>query len=370
MIKAVKIFLLTALFCGGAALFAADSKAEQAYSEGRKLYLDGEYYDAAAKFQESFFMADTPVVRANSLLAQIGAYRMCELYYREFLAIEKLLERYPEYADCNALIRREFEIAEMFRTGTREPAFWALRWIPWLKDADRTEEVFQAVLKRAPFAPEAARAHMNLALYYEFDGRTAQSLAELRKILKNHPKSPESKYARLALANGLFELSKRGDGDSRLVNEAIAEFREFCRLYPEASPEELAFAQQVAGSCDWTALRDFYAGLELLTPRWAAMLHSPAPAFSDDLIRMTRCGIERYWLQAISDLDLISRVKMIIAGTLLVGHLGGEPIRTAQLYSKEIDNSIDNLEAILDATYTHPALTDCHLLGLLQSIRA
>lgn len=256
MIKAAKIFLLTALLCSGVALFAADSKAEQAYSEGRKLYLDGEYYDAAAKFQESFFMADTPVIRANSLLAQIGAYRMCELYYREFLAIEKLLERYPEYADCNALIRREFEIAEMFRTGTREPAFWALRWIPWLKDADRTVEVFQAVLKRAPFAPEAARAHMNLALYYEFDGRTAQSLAELRKILKNHPKSPESKYARLALANGLFELSKRGDGDSRLVNEAIAEFREFCRLYPDASPEELAFAQNtIAKARDIQAVR-------------------------------------------------------------------------------------------------------------------
>jgi lysine-N-methylase len=140
----------------------------------------------------------------------------------------------------------------------------------------------------------------------------------------------------------------------------------------EAAPwdpaEELAFARQVAVDGDWAALRDFYSGLEILTPRWKEMFQSPAPIFTTDLLRMTRCGIERYWLQAISDLDLISRVKMIIAGTLLVGHLGGDPIRTAQLYSKEIDNSIDNLEAILDATYTHPALTDCHLLSLLQSL--
>jgi lysine-N-methylase len=132
--------------------------------------------------------------------------------------------------------------------------------------------------------------------------------------------------------------------------------------------EELAFARQVAGDCDWSALRDLYAGLEILTPRWEAMLHSPAPSFPNVLVRMVRCGIERYWLQAVSDLDLICRVKMIIAGTLLVGHLGGEPAVTAQLYSKEIDNSIDNLEAILDAAYTHTALTDRHLLGLLQSI--
>lgn len=255
MIKAGKIFFLTVLLSSCAVLFAAE-KAEQAYSEGRKLYLDGRYYDAAEKFRESFFMADVPVVRANSLLAQVGAYRMCKLYFREFQAIETLLGRYPEYADCDALIKREFEIAEMFRTGTREPAFWALRWIPWLKDADRTEEVYDAVLKRAPFAPEAARAHMNLALYYEFDGQTSKSLEQLRKILQNHPKSPESKYARLALANGLFELSKRGDGDNRLVNEAVAEFREFCRLYPDASQEELAFARNtIARARDIQAVR-------------------------------------------------------------------------------------------------------------------
>lgn len=132
--------------------------------------------------------------------------------------------------------------------------------------------------------------------------------------------------------------------------------------------EELAFARQAAGDWDWNTLRSFYSELDILTPRWAALLQSPAPSFPESLSRMLRCGIERYWLQAISDLDLICRVKMIIAGTLLVGHLGGDPMVTAQLYSKEIDNSIENLEAVLDAAYSHPALTDRHLLGLLQSI--
>ena len=92
-----------------------------------------------------------------------------------------------------------------------------------------------------------------------------------------------------------------------------------------------------------------------------------ASAFPDRLLRMVRCSVERYWLQALSDFDLVSRVKMIVAAALLVGHLGGNPATTAQLYSKEIDNSIDNVETILDSTYTHPALTDRHLLGLIFS---
>lgn len=198
-------------------------------------------------------------------------------------------------------------------------------------------------------------------------------------VVQEVPESGEADYDRLDM-----EILQRTRAHALQILEAhpFAEALTLLLLYgyraqdeldgSEAAPwdptEELAFARQVADACDWAALRDFYSGLEILTPRWNEMLQSPAPNFSTNLLRMTHCGIERYWLQAISDLDLISRVKMIIAGTLLVGHLGGDPIRTAQLYSKEIDNSIDNLEAILDATYTHPALTDCHLLSLLQSI--
>lgn len=134
---------------------------------------------------------------------------------------------------------------------------------------------------------------------------------------------------------------------------------------------ELRFASEMAADADWEPLLGFYRGLELLTPRWAARLQKPAPAsvFPRELSRMLRCAIERYWLQAVSDYDLVCRVKMILAGTLLVGHLGGDLIETAQLYSKEIDNSAENVEAILDGAYTHPALTDRALLGLMQRIR-
>lgn len=80
---------------------------------------------------------------------------------------------------------------------------------------------------------------------------------------------------------------------------------------------------------------------------------------------MARCGVERYWLQAVSDYDLVSRVKMIVAGCILVRTLGGDVIQTAQQYSKEIDNSAENVDAVLDGTYEAPALTDANLLALL-----
>ena len=96
---------------------------------------------------------------------------MCELYYREFKAIEKLLTLYPEYADFGPLIDREFELGELYFQGKREPAFWALRFIPWLTDEDHAEEIFKRALARAPFAKFGAKAHLRLAYIYDHSGR-------------------------------------------------------------------------------------------------------------------------------------------------------------------------------------------------------
>lgn len=134
---------------------------------------------------------------------------------------------------------------------------------------------------------------------------------------------------------------------------------------PEA---DLALARQVASDGSASALTDFFSGLEILTDRWSRLLKTPSPlnGWPEELRAIARYGIERYWLQAVSDYDLVCRVKLVIASCLLIRHLGGNIVETAQLYSKEIENDADNIDAILDAAYTHPALTDSNLLGLLS----
>ena len=110
----------------------------------------------------------------------------------------------------------------------------------------------------------------------------------------------------------------------------------------------------------------FDKGLEILTPEWAARLDTPSPAGWDPRHRtLARYFVDRYWLQAISDFDLVSRAKLAIISCLVVKSLGGDLIETAQLYSKEIENSIENVEVILDAAYENPIFGDGTLSGLL-----
>lgn len=125
-------------------------------------------------------------------------------------------------------------------------------------------------------------------------------------------------------------------------------------------------AKQLAEPGSSAEILEFFQNLEILTPQWSQRLSAPSPApWSEETRAMARYFVARYWLQAVSDYDLICRVKLAVVSCLVVKILGGNVIDTAQLYSKEIENNTENVEAILDGAYCSPALTDKKLLWLL-----
>ena len=129
----------------------------------------------------------------------------------------------------------------------------------------------------------------------------------------------------------------------------------------------LAEATKYAASGDVSLIVRFLQGLEILTPQWGRRLAAghADPIWPAEARRFVRYMVRRYWLQAVADFDLICRVKFIISACLLVCHLGDHFIENAQLFSKEIENDPDNVDALLDSAYTDPAFSDVHLLSLL-----
>jgi hypothetical protein len=133
------------------------------------------------------------------------------------------------------------------------------------------------------------------------------------------------------------------------------------------SPETaLESARDLAKAPREDALPEFFLGLEILTEDWKNRLNAPQPGpWQEQHRALARYFVGRYWLQAVSDYDLYSRVKLMAVSCILIRHLGGDLTRTAQLYGKEIENNPDNIDAILDAAYASPAMTDDILLGWL-----
>ena len=175
------------------------------------------------------------------------------------------------------------------------------------------------------------------------------SRENLHKILSD-PTRPANEVLALMLMYG-YHVQAELDGSE------ISEFD------PQAA---LLEACEFAANADTEPFLNFFKNLEILTEHWEDRLGSPSPApWSAEHLLLARYFADRYWLQAVSDFDLICRVKLAIISCIAIRTLGGKLIPTAQLYSKEIENSIDNIESILDAAYTQPAFTDSNLLGLL-----
>lgn len=200
----------------------------------------------------------------------------------------------------------------------------------------------------APFIEEQADGGQA-----EYDEEAMEVLLRTRKqvleILSDNSRSVGETLA-LALLYG-YQAQGELDGDEELPFD------------PQTALESAAEFAKAADEKLWL---EFFRSLEILTPEWKEMLENPAPAlWSKEFLALARYFVERYWLQAVSDYDLACRVKFMVIACLTVKLLGGDIYRTAQLFSKEIENNTDNVEAILDAAYAHPAFTDDKLLGML-----
>ena len=113
----------------------------------------------------------------------------------------------------------------------------------------------------------------------------------------------------------------------------------------------------------------FHRSLEILTDRWRTMLETADAAHPGSWRQEVRClasyYVNRYWLQAISDHDVIWRTKQMLAACLMARLLPGTD--AIALYSKEVEHDGENVDCIWEAVDTDPAWTDLRLLGWLMS---
>lgn len=144
--------------------------------------------------------------------------------------------------------------------------------------------------------------------------------------------------------------------------------------FPEDFPKTLdaekylRAAAELPGCGDPKAVFDFYKALEILTPRWRRLLEDGPRDRPWDraYLPLIRYFVERYYLQAVSDYDLAGRAKFIVLSCLMIRAVDLPLLEAAQLYSKEIENDGDNVNAILDSAFSHPAFNDCAVLAWVR----
>ncbi len=215
---------------------AADEKgALEAFSTGRELENQRKFLSAADSYLESDVQADDPVQKVNALISAARAYRKGRKYGAEFDCLQKLALGHVTRINYYEVIKRQFEIADLFFRGHRD---YYLSWLPFIKKDDRTIEIYEAALKNAPCSAEAPEAMLRLGRLYLDNDDPDQAIRHFSTVIKLHPDSEQARYAALELSNALLLLSRRGDGDGKNAQQAIEAFDAFLAKHPDDPKSE------------------------------------------------------------------------------------------------------------------------------------
>ncbi len=234
-----KFFLfLCGLLLAATMICADDNEAGAAFDAGLRANEAGDHIAAAKEFAKAGLLADAPDLKLRAFLREADSYQAAGYRGKEFDVLEKVINQYPTKIEFGKLVDREFDIGDAYYAGYSDPAFWSLRFIPWLTDKSRMPEVYEAALKHAPFSKRGGDARLRLAVYYLKKNDNDKALKLLREVIQYYPESDACRYAFLELGNALFEMSKNGDGDSRYFEDAMAVFNEFREKYPKLSENE------------------------------------------------------------------------------------------------------------------------------------
>ena len=247
-------FLVPALFvvlCVPRAA-SSDEEAESEMLKGKQSLVKHKNWAAGDYFMAAKLYADSPDLKRQALEAAADAYGKADQKYRQYSCLKELSEAFPGQIDFPANVKKQFEIGTAFARGHRDVV---LSWLPWIKNENKSVEIYENVLKLAPFADFAPSLKLNLGKVYLETEQIPKALNTFRDVIRQHPGSPEDKYARFELANALVHLSTRGgDGDGVYALEAEEVLRQTLEKYP-SDPETKWIRQSIQENEDIRAKR-------------------------------------------------------------------------------------------------------------------
>lgn len=170
---------------------------------------------------------------------QIGIiYEEKEDFQRAFEAYQKLTENYPQSDRIDEVIERLFRLGERYLGGLKTK----VAGIPTGSGLTKAVEVFEHIVKVAPYSAFGDRAQFQIGVAYRKMGQFRQAMDAFQKVIDFHPNSALVGDARFQLAECSYEFSKRATRDQEAIDHAIQNISNFLAEHPEGNMSEKAEA--------------------------------------------------------------------------------------------------------------------------------
>jgi outer membrane protein assembly factor BamD len=145
-------------------------------------------------------------------------------------AYSTYLAKYPDGSDFDASVDSMFRIAKLFLDGQKRKVFG----VPIASSMSRAQEMFEGIVKRAPFSRQAPLAQFNLGQCLEKQGKYPEAIQAYQTVVAKYPGDAIADDAQYQLGYVLLRQSREGSYDRAASVKARESFEDFVNRYPNS----------------------------------------------------------------------------------------------------------------------------------------
>lgn len=194
------------------------------------------YEEAIAQFSALVRYYPNSVTAADAQFYIGLANEKLKRYYQAFRAYQKVIEIYPSTSRMDEVVKREYDIGELFYEGQKRE-FFGVNIIPAI---DKAIEIFRSIGQNAPYSQYADKAQYNLGLCYKKLKDYSAATVEFESLIDKYPESPLVEQAKYEVAYCSQRAALKPEYDTETTDRAIAEFKELAEITKDDTLLEVA----------------------------------------------------------------------------------------------------------------------------------
>jgi outer membrane assembly lipoprotein YfiO len=149
--------------------------------------------------------------------------------YQAYLALQKVIDKYPFSERIQEIIEREYNIGEAFMSGQKRKAMGLAMPVE-----NPAVEIFGKVVENSSYGPLAPKAQYKLGLVLKSLMRYYEAEDAFNKVISNYPTSEWVEASKFQIASCRQSLSRSPDYDQGATQEAKEKFSDFLKEHPDA----------------------------------------------------------------------------------------------------------------------------------------
>jgi outer membrane protein assembly factor BamD len=177
-----------------------------------------------------------------SFFAPEAQYRMGKIledegdFYSAFQAFQKMVTKYPSSNYFEQALGEQYRIANLYLAGEPQK-IWK---IPVGPSMDRTVEMYDRIIKNAPYGTYSPQCQFKIGLARESQRRYTDAVDAYQKVLDNYPTSDVASDAQYQIGYAWMHASQSGDYDLGAAKKAVEAFQDYLVRYPTSDKADQA----------------------------------------------------------------------------------------------------------------------------------